>query len=179
MHLIDIIIGVPILWGIYKGLKKGFIVEVAGLAALVIGVWGAIHFSETMAVLLEEHLNVTSQYMPKIAWVTTFIVIVIAVNLVGKMVEKLVDLASLSFLNKLAGALLGGLKIGLIISLILGSLNSFNEKVNLLPDDLADVSMLYEPVTRLAPTILPMVKDSEWTNKILKEAEALKEEVTT
>lgn len=177
MHLIDIIVGVPILWAIYKGLKKGLIVEVTGLVALVIGIYGAIKFSEVMATLLREQLNVTSEYMPIISWVLTFIVIVLAVNLIGKAVEKVVDLASLSFLNKLAGGLLSGLKVGLIVSLLLGSLNSLDEQMRLLPDDLHEKSMLYAPVSSLAPTVLPMIKDNEWSQLIMKEAGALREEV--
>jgi membrane protein required for colicin V production len=179
MHLIDIIIGVPILWAVYKGLTKGLIVEISGLIALVIGIYGAIKLSEMVGLILEEQLNITSEYMPIIAWVTTFIVIVLLVNLIGKMVEKVVDMASLSFVNKLGGGLLRGLKVALIVSLLLGSLNSLDEKMRILPDDLHDKSMLYAPVSTLAPTILPMIQDNEWSKRIMKEAQELKEEVSS
>lgn len=177
MHLIDIIIGVPILWAIYKGLKKGLIVEVTGLVALLVGIYGAIKLSAAAAVVLRENLNFDSEYMPIIAWAATFIAIVLAVNLIGKMVEKVVDMASLSFLNKLGGGLLSAAKVGIIVSMILGGINSLDQQMRILPDDLHDTSMLYAPVSSLAPTILPVIKENEWAQAIFREAQAVKEEV--
>ena len=45
MSIIDIVLGVLLLFGLIRGLMKGLFVELASLVALVLGVWGAIHFS--------------------------------------------------------------------------------------------------------------------------------------
>ena len=47
-NYIDLILGGILVYGAIKGLMKGLIVEIAGLMALVIGVWGAIHFSDVV-----------------------------------------------------------------------------------------------------------------------------------
>ena len=44
MAIIDIILGALILYGLIKGLSKGFFVEVTSLLALLVGVYGAVHF---------------------------------------------------------------------------------------------------------------------------------------
>jgi membrane protein required for colicin V production len=45
MNYIDIIIGIVLIVSAISGFRKGLIVEVASLAALILGIWGAIHFS--------------------------------------------------------------------------------------------------------------------------------------
>ncbi|MCK5906820.1 MAG: CvpA family protein, partial [Flavobacteriales bacterium] len=45
-NYIDLVLGGILVYGAIKGLMKGLIVEIAGLLALIIGVWGAIHFSD-------------------------------------------------------------------------------------------------------------------------------------
>ncbi len=47
MNYIDIILGLLLLVAAVRGFMKGFIYEVASLAALILGVWGGIHFSRS------------------------------------------------------------------------------------------------------------------------------------
>ena len=46
MNYLDIIIAVPLLYGMIKGFSNGLIKEVTSLLALFIGVYVAINFSE-------------------------------------------------------------------------------------------------------------------------------------
>ena len=45
MSIIDIVLGALLLFGLIRGAMKGLFVEIASLFALVLGVFGAIHFS--------------------------------------------------------------------------------------------------------------------------------------
>jgi membrane protein required for colicin V production len=45
MNTIDVIVFLFLTYGLIKGLIKGFIVEIAGMIALFIGVLGAFKFS--------------------------------------------------------------------------------------------------------------------------------------
>ena len=42
MNFLDIVIGLLLVWGLFKGLKNGLFVEIASLAALIAGIYGAI-----------------------------------------------------------------------------------------------------------------------------------------
>ena len=46
MNYLDIIIAVPLLYGLIKGFSNGLVKEVTSLLALFIGVYVAINFSE-------------------------------------------------------------------------------------------------------------------------------------
>lgn len=82
-------------------------------------------------------------------------VIVLAISLAGKALTKLADFAALGLLNKLLGALFGGTKIALIISVLLLILSTLNQTIPFVSSDEIERSLLYSPVKSLAPMILP------------------------
>ena len=57
MAIIDIILSALILYGLIKGLSKGFFVEVTSLLALLVGVYGAVHFSNYAAEFLSNRFE--------------------------------------------------------------------------------------------------------------------------
>ena len=110
MNYFDIIIIIPLLWGGYKGFKKGLIIEVASIVALLLGVWGGIKFSSISANYLGDMFSISEKLMPLISFALTFILIVIAVFAVAKLIQKVVKVVALSTVNKVAGAAFGILK---------------------------------------------------------------------
>ena len=49
MNVFDIIVTLTLGFGFFKGFKKGFVVEVASLGALFLGILGAVKFSSFVA----------------------------------------------------------------------------------------------------------------------------------
>ena len=131
MPVIDIILGALILYGIIKGFFKGLFVEVASLLALMLGVYGAVHFSNYAAEFLSGYVDWSEQTMNISSFAITFIVIVLAVSLAGKALTKLANFAALGLINKLLGALFGGLKITLILSVLLLVFERFNTTLSI------------------------------------------------
>jgi membrane protein required for colicin V production len=162
MSIIDIILAALLLFGFIRGLFKGFFVEVASLVALVLGVYGAIHFSGFAANFLESKLDWSEKTINIIAFAITFVVIVLAISLAGKALTKLADFAALGILNKLLGGVFGALKFGLILSVILIVFNNLNRTLPFVEEDDLEDSMLYQPVKSLASLIFPnLIKSAE------------------
>ena len=57
MNIIDIILAVALGFGFIRGFFKGFIVEVATLGALFLGLMGSVRFSGLIADLLNEFFD--------------------------------------------------------------------------------------------------------------------------
>lgn len=169
MAVIDIILGALILFGVIRGLMKGLFVEVASLAALVAGVYGAIHFSNFAAEFLMEKVTWDEKYINIVAFAITFVIIVLAIALAGKALTKLADFAALGIINKVLGAVFGGLKIGVILSVILMVFGNLNNTIPFASEEDLESSVLYEPVKSLAPMIFP---------KLLKKDENTEEDTT-
>ena len=49
----DIVLGIPFLWAAIRGLRKGLVLEVTGLAALFLGAYAALFFSDIAAAILD------------------------------------------------------------------------------------------------------------------------------
>ena len=163
MNVLDIVLGSLLLLGLIRGLMKGLFVEVASIVALVLGVYGAIHFSDFAASFLMERVDWNEQSVNITSFAITFVVIVVVIALAGKALTKLADFASLGILNKLLGGLFGVLKIGLILSIVLIIFNRFNSNLPLIEEHEMEESMLYEPVKSLAPIIFPNLIEEEET----------------
>ena len=155
MSVIDIIIGALILYGVVKGLFKGLFVEVTSLLALLVGVYGAVHFSNYAAEILLNNFDWSEKTTNTTAFAVTFIAIVLAISLAGKALTKLADFAALGLLNKLLGALFGGTKIALIISILLLIFSNLNKSIPFVSNDEIEASLLYGPIKSLAPMVLP------------------------
>ena len=155
MSVIDIIIGALILYGVVKGLFKGLFVEVTSLLALLVGVYGAVHFSNYAAEILLNNFDWSVKTTKITAFAATFVAIVLAISLAGKALTKLADFAALGLLNKLLGALFGGTKIALIISVLLLIFSTLNKSIPFVSNDEIKASLLYSPIKSLAPMVLP------------------------
>ncbi len=170
MNIIDLVLLILLAWGLFKGFKNGLVHEVASLAALILGIFGAIHFSDYTSDLLIEHFELSGRYLPIISFAITFVVIVIAVHFLAGVMDKLIKAVALGLVNRISGAIFGILKTAFIISIIIFLLNSINEKAQFLPRDKIENSMFYQPVAELFPFLfqridlktikIPRIKDS-------------------
>lgn len=168
MSVLDIVLAALILFGLVRGLMKGFFVEVASLLALVAGVYGAIHFSNYAATFLIDKTEWDEKTVNIMAFAITFVIIVLIISIAGRALTKLADFAALGILNKLLGAVFGALKIALILSVILIVFDSMNRTIPLTDEQTIEESTLYEPVKSLAPMLFPAILEKK---KELKESQ--------
>ena len=99
----DIALGLPLLWAAIRGIRKGFILEVTGLAALFLGAYAALYFSDFAAAWLDERFAIGHAYLGITAFALTFVTVAIGVHLLGRVVEKMVDITALKPLDRLGG----------------------------------------------------------------------------
>lgn len=157
MNVIDIIIGIILVFGLVRGLMKGFIVELAGLIAVIAGIYGALHFSYFMIDFLEKNVAWESETINILAFVLTFILIVVLVMIVGKLLTKFANLIALGILNRLLGGIFGLLKMGFLLSVVLLFFEGFNDDDRFVGQKKLDQSVLYQPIRQIAPMVLPSI----------------------
>ena len=161
MNVFDIVIAALLIFGFVRGVMKGLFVEVASLAALIGGVYGAIHFSYFIGDFLKEAVSWDQEYVSLAAFAGTFITIIVTIALLGKMLTKLADFAALGVINKILGGVFGAIKIGLILSVIFIFFGKMNDTIPFVKKETLDESILYAPVKKIAPTIFPSIIKNE------------------
>ena len=107
------------LYALYRGFKKGIVHMISSLAALVLGIFGAIKLRPFVAGLLDSLFSISPEYMNVIAFAVAFVSIVIVVHLVAYMAEKLVKAVALNLVNRLLGMAFGLLVTAFVLSMIL------------------------------------------------------------
>lgn len=164
MKLLDILLAIPLLFFIYKGWKKGLVREVATLVGLLAGIWACVHLSQEVA----EWLQLDSENAVLIAFIVTFIAVLVLTYLLGRCVEGLLKAAKLSLANRLAGALLGMVKALCILAVLLNYIVMFDRQEVVLKPEVKESSMLYKPVydvgNRLTASLKQFIDDhkEEW-----------------
>jgi membrane protein required for colicin V production len=166
MSFLDIVLALLLAYGLYKGLKNGFFVELASLIALIAGIFGAIHFSYIAGNYLHEHMQWDERYINLAAFIITFIAIVLLVHAAGKFLTRVADFAMLGLLNKIAGGLFGVLKVAIILGALLVFFERVNSSVGLIKTETMENSVLYEPVKEIGAFVFNAVlKGSDSTGE--------------
>ncbi len=160
MNWLDIVILVILAGGLASGFKNGFVGELASIAGLVLGIWGAIKFSWWTADMLES-LGLKFSLMPVISFIVTFLIITIIMQVIAGVISKLLEAISLNWINKIAGILAGIFKAAIFVSVILLVLDAVSDRHPVIPEATRSKSVLYEPVSEIVPTLLPFLKLEE------------------
>ena len=176
MNYLDIIIAIVLFLFGFKGYRKGLIIEVVTLLAFGVGIYGAMHFSDFTAAHLQEVMEINPKYLNTIAFVLTFILLVIVVNLIGRAVTNIIKAMNLSFFNKLCGFVFGVDKGVLLCSILLLVLNNF-QLIGILKPEVREQSKLYPYIEETVPYVyrgFDLVRD--YAKEVLPEKEDGKSE---
>ena len=157
MSFLDIVIGILLVWGLFKGLKNGLFVEIASLVALIAGIYGAIHFSYIAGDYLANQMNWSERYLKISAFLITFFAIVLLVHFAGKFLTKIADFAMLGLLNKIAGGIFGALKVAVIVGALLVFFERLNSSFNFINEATKKDSIFYEPVKEIGAIVFGLV----------------------
>lgn len=159
MNWLDILLAVPMVWGLYKGLTSGFIMEISRLVALIAGVYLAVRFAQELSEYLYKNTDLTNDFLPIISFAIIFVGVILLVHLFAKTIEKLAKAVALGWANKAAGALFGVFRMTFILSILIMMLTRFELLNKFNSGQAAKASFLYLPVTQVAPFILPILED--------------------
>jgi len=160
MNWLDIVIILILAGGLASGFKNGFVGELASLAGLILGIWGAVKFSWWTADILES-FGLKFSIMPIISFIVTFLIITIVMQVIAGIVSKLLEAISLNWINRIAGIFAGVFKAAIFVSVILLLLDAVSERHPIIPETARSHSILYEPVSEIVPTLLPFLKLEE------------------
>ena len=153
MNSLDLFIFIPIALGFVFGLFKGLVKELASLASIVLGIYGA----KLLAPLVSSILVQTFEFSPKTAqplsYLFVFVAIVIGLLMLAKMLDKVFDTMSLGGLNKLFGGVFGALKYAIIMSVLLNVFDAIDSRFSILKAETKENSTGYKPLMKLAPVL--------------------------
>lgn len=160
---LDAVLGAWLLWAMFQGFRKGFIIKIASIIALVLGVFAGFHFSGYAAEWLNDEFDWSTRTTEVGAFALTFLAVVLGVHLLAKVLEKIVDLTALSLVNKLGGMLLGLVQTLFFLSALTYLLDGVFGPRKWLPNAQVEQSMLYPHVESAIEYVVPgMQRTTPW-----------------
>ncbi|HPW90555.1 MAG TPA: CvpA family protein [Paludibacteraceae bacterium] len=149
MNILDIILLIPLAYGLINGLIKGLFKELASLLGIVLGIYIARLWAPYLSSWLSTWLDYSLKVLVPISYLLIFIVIAVGLNVLALMLEKLMKLVSLGWVNKLGGGAFGLLKFALILSILLNAFTMLNNHLTLVKPQTLNDSYLYTPIKKV------------------------------
>ncbi|MBW7889953.1 MAG: CvpA family protein [Chitinophagaceae bacterium] len=147
---IDLIFLLLLIAGVYKGARKGIIMSVFTFAGWIVGLAAALTLSGFVAGAMQNHTNINSRWLPALSFLIVFTITALLIRSAGKLVENILDLSLLNWVNRLGGALVYA---GLYV--LLGSvLLFFMEKLHLINTETLSASRAHGLTEGLVPALL-------------------------
>lgn len=162
MNLVDLIIVVILIVAAIRGFIKGFFVEFASIAALVLGVLAAMTFSVYVRDWISGYVSWRPDSIRVVAFLLVFIAVVVLVHLIANIMEKFVRAIALGLISRLAGFVFGFIKMAFILSFFMYIIAQIEEyDVTIVPKEPKKTSKFYVPIEKLVPNILPFLKEDK------------------
>lgn len=159
METLDIIIiGLIAIAGI-MGIFKGFINQFVSIAALLLGTWCAFKFSWFLTGKVTGWLNpdIAQNTLHIIMFIVVFILVLIVAHFIGKLLEGLINLTMLGWLNRILGFLFGALKAIIILGIAMYVINYLNGMFKFIPQEMLDSSKGYGLLIKFTQDFFPFL----------------------
>ncbi|RYY24075.1 MAG: CvpA family protein [Chitinophagaceae bacterium] len=160
--LIDVILVALLLFAIFKGLRKGFIVAIFSLIAFIVGLVAALKLSTVVAAYLDDSVNISARWLPFLSFALVFLLVVLLVRLLAAAVESMVEMAMMGWANRIAGVMLYAVLYIVVFSVLL----FFATQMNFFDEKTLEESISYEYISPAGPlvidgigSLLPWFKD--------------------
>ncbi len=148
--LIDLVFAVLLVIAIIKGYQKGLIIALFSIIAFVIGLAAALKLSAVVASYLKDSVNVSAKWLPFVAFIIVFLVVVLLIRLGGKLIEKALQVVLLGWLNRIGGIILYAALYTIIFSIFI----FYAEKLQLIQPSVIQASQTYSFIQPWGPVIM-------------------------
>jgi membrane protein required for colicin V production len=152
--LIDLLFLAMMAFAVIKGMRNGLIVALFSIIAWVVGLYAAFMFSGLAETYLKGVLNLGPRVLSIVAFILVFSIVSILIHLGARIVEKVIGLTPIGWLNRLGGIFFYVLLYALIFSVMI----YFAEKVRLVSEETVSSSKVYPWVKPIAQLVeLPFI----------------------
>ena len=154
MSTFDILLAIPLAYGVFQGFRQGLLQEVVSVVALVLGFLLGLKLLNTVIPVVQGVIGSAYGFLPFISFLVIFGLIIVGVRLLGVALKKILDFTPFGAFDNLLGALLGGLKWCLAVSLLFYVANLAGMGV---PQTAAHDSIIYPYVIKSTPLALDVL----------------------
>lgn len=148
--VIDIILTVILIIAVIKGYRRGLIVALFSVIALIIGLAAAIKLSVVVAGYIGRTVKISDQWLPVISFAVVFFIVVLLVRWGAALLQKSVEIAMLGWINRVGGILLYVVLYVLIFSIVI----FYADHLQFIKPETKSQSVTYSYIQPLGPKVM-------------------------
>ena len=153
VRVIDIVLAVVLVWGGYKGYKKGFVLEIISMVIFLVGIMLLFYGITKLFKFTQEESYLQESLKPTsfLFYIVAFIGLALLTNSIGKKLRSSVSYSIFGDLDSFVGLLLGVVKYAIFLSLIIWLCNRVGYQ---LPAEATADSQLYPLMKKFQPWLI-------------------------
>lgn len=160
MNWFDLLIALLLLIAFINGYRKGLIMQLVGLATLVLAAIFGGRLAEKIQPEIHRLIEISPDAARVLSFVIAFALIAIVLSLVGKMLQKFIDVVLLSFINRLSGAVIALGTMMLLLSIILNLVLLLDKEEVVIKREIREDSFFFERVEAVVPALVPYLNQA-------------------
>ena len=158
MNTLDIVLLILFVPGIIRGITKGFLGQAVALVGILISVWISSKFMGPVCGVLERYVTLPEAIMKVVAFLVILAAVSLVVLILAKLLTKLIELATLGWLNRILGMVLAIIVTAVVLGLIAILFDTLNTQLELVKSDILNTSVVYNLLKDFGYFIFPFLK---------------------
>ena len=159
MGVIDIVILCCFLPALFFGIKNGLVRQLVAVAVIYFGITLSLRFAVPVGSWVVEHVHLNDFWAKAVSFILIFFVVAIVLSLLGKLVEKIIQISLLGWLNKLLGVVASLFLFALAVSALVYLVDSANNLLEFIPKEKLEESRFYPMLLDFSKEIFPRFKE--------------------
>lgn len=168
MNWFDFTAGIFLIIALINGYRKGIVMQLVGFSTIIL----AAIFGGRLATIILPELNKLLDISPNVAhvlsYIFAFVAIAIVISLIGRAINKFIDVVHLSFINRVFGSVISIATTMVLLSIVLNLVLTLDPEEKLIKKETKESSYLFKPVESVVPAIVPYLNKDVW-NKYVPE----------
>lgn len=153
MNVIDLIVCLVLLVALWNGWRRGLILQLCSLAAIVVAVWLAARLGPAAV----ELLHIETEYASVVGFVAVFIAALLGLSVAARILRGIFRFAGFGLLDRVLGVVVAVVKYLLVLSVLFAALDRLNVDHALIPPQTTESSRTWAPIRDLSRSLLPFV----------------------
>ncbi len=164
MNVFDIIIIALLIFAFIRGIFKGFVMGLSGFIGIISSIYIAKYFSAPVIRLAESLLGIDQKISSAVGFIIVFLAALLLFHFIAVLVDKLISLIALGWLNKLLGGVLFLLKYLFIISVFFNIFDAANKNLDIVSQKTYICTASHDITHSLHPLITApiIIEDQAW-----------------
>jgi len=161
MNAFDLIVYISLAWAVFNGWRKGFLLQMLSLVAIVAAIYLAAEYGSQVGLMIGLEASTASI----VGFIVIFLAALVGVTILAHMMRAVFRFAGLGIADVVLGIILSVVKVGLTVAVLFAWFDSVNKDYEWASKEYVEESRWYEPISGLVDKVTPYFE--QFKDKIL------------